>query len=70
MGQNVAVAGQVPHFGPFPLEKQQKGCQKEWITKFHQIRFSACQTISHHKKYSCGVLKWKEALGSVWWLNT
>jgi hypothetical protein len=29
MGQNGAVLGQIPHFGPLPLgENQQKGCQK------------------------------------------
>jgi len=35
-GQNRAVVGQVPHC-PFPLKNQQKGCQKGWKTKFHQI---------------------------------
>jgi hypothetical protein len=41
MGQNGAVVGQVPHFGPFPFKKSAKGCQKGWKTKFHQIRFPA-----------------------------
>ena len=48
MGQNGAVLGQIPLFGPSPLEKQHKGCQKGWKTKFHQIRFSAFQTTPYH----------------------
>ena len=33
-------------FWPISLrENQQKGCQKGWKTKFHQIRFSAYRTI-------------------------
>jgi len=48
---------------------QQKECQKKWKTKFHQIRFSACQTIPDHKR-STPVVRWKEALGRVWWLHT
>ena len=61
MGQNGAVVGQIPHFGPFHLERkhQQKGCQKRWNTKFHQIRFSASQTIPHHKR-SIPVVFWGE----------
>ena len=39
MGRNGAVVGQVPHFGPFPLKYQQKGCQKGWNTKFHHNPF-------------------------------
>ena len=70
-GANGAVVGQVPHFGPFPFKKnQRKGCQKGWKTKFHQIRFSACQTILDHKR-STPVVFWGEKRPWVeWWLNT
>jgi hypothetical protein len=45
---------------PISLEQnQQKGCQKGWKTKFHQIRFSASQTISRHK-WSTPVVFWGE----------
>jgi hypothetical protein len=47
--KNGAEVGQVTHFGPFPLEKSAKGVPKRVSTKFHQIRFSASQTIPHHK---------------------
>jgi hypothetical protein len=44
MGQNGAVVGQVPHFGPFPFEKSAKGGPK-WV----ENQVSACQTIPDHK---------------------
>ena len=69
IGRNRAIVGQVPHFGPFPLKNQQKEYQKVWKTKFHQIRFSACQTI-HHKSstpvvFWGGKRPWVECGGSI-----
>jgi len=47
-------------FWPIPLRRnQQKGRQKGWNTKFHQIRFSASQTIPNHKR-STPVVFWGE----------
>jgi hypothetical protein len=46
MRQNGAVVGQVPIL----FNKISKGGQKGWKTKFHQIRFSASQTIPYYKK--------------------
>ena len=59
MRQNVAVVGQVPHFGPFPEKNQQKGYQKGWKTKFHQIRFQHVKRFLIIKKVllSCFELK-------------
>ena len=47
-------------FWPISLWKnQQKGCQKGRNTKFNQIRFSASQTIHHHKR-NTPVVFWGE----------
>jgi hypothetical protein len=56
MGQNGAVVGQVPHFGPFPLEKISKRGGK---SVGNQVRLSACQTILHHIR-STPVVFWGE----------
>ena len=63
MGQNGAVLGQMPHFGPFwPIslrENQQKGCQKRWEISPHQIYFSKLRMVWYHKG-SPPVLFWDE----------
>ena len=47
-------------FWPISLTKnQQKGCRKGWNTKFHQIRFSASQTIPYYIR-STPVVFWVE----------
>jgi hypothetical protein len=40
MGQNGAVLGQIPQFGPFPFEKiRKKGCQKSGKSTFTKYTF-------------------------------
>ena len=41
MGQNGAVLGQTPHFGPFPLKKTAKGVPKRVENKVPPNLFSA-----------------------------
>jgi len=66
MGQNGAVLGEIPHFGPFPKEKQQKGCQNGWKTRFHQIWFSALQMTPYYVRSTCVVFsRFKKALVRV-----
>jgi hypothetical protein len=48
-GQNRAITGQVPHFGPFPLKKRKRGAKMG--RKPCSINpISSIQTISHHKR--------------------
>ena len=66
MRQNGAVVGQVPIL----FNKISKGGQKGWKTKFHQIRFSASQTIPYYKKITPVVIwgekrPWVERGGSM-----
>jgi hypothetical protein len=57
MGQNGAVVGQVPQFGPFPLKKSAKGVPKRWKINLHQIYFSNPRMIWYHKGSTPVVLR-------------
>jgi hypothetical protein len=59
MGQDGAVVGQVPHLGTFPWEKIRRRGAKKGGIEFYQIRFSASQTVHHHK-ISTLVVFWGE----------
>ena len=64
MGQNKAILGQIPHFGPLSLEKNSKRVENQvppnWV-------FSIPNDSSSCKKYSCRVSRWIEALVRVLW---
>ena len=49
MGQNGAVLGQIPHFGPFPFKKFSKRGAKKVEINLHQICFSNPRIIWYHK---------------------
>jgi hypothetical protein len=59
MGQNGAILGQVPHFGPFPLKKISIWGAKKAENQPHQIYFSNPRMIWYHKG-SPPVLFWDE----------
>ena len=72
MGQNGAVVGQVPHFGPFPLEKiSKRGTKKGGKPSSIKSGFQHVKRFLIIKEVllSCFEVK-EEALGRVWWLNT
>ena len=70
MGRNGAVVGQVPHFGPFPFNKfSKRGAKKGGKPSSAKSGFQRVKRFLIIKE-SCRVLRWKEALGRVWWLNT
>ena len=59
MGQNGAVNGQIPHFGPFPFKKISKRGAKKWKTNLHQIYFSNPRIV-WYQRGSPPVLFWDE----------
>ena len=51
MGQNGAVLGQIPQFGPFPFEKiRKKGCQKSGKSTFTKYTFQTLERFGIIKK--------------------
>ena len=62
MGQNGAVLGQIPHYGPFSAEKKTaKGVPKRVENQVQpNLVFSIPNDSSLCKKYFCRVLRWKK----------
>jgi hypothetical protein len=68
LGHNKAVLGQIPHFGPFPLEKiSTRGCQKGGNSTFTKYTFQTLGWFGIIKEVLLSYLGWKEALIGEWW---
>jgi len=71
MGQNGAVVGQVPHFGPFPLEKiSKRGTKKGGKPSSTKSSFQHPKRFLILKEVLLSHFEVKEALDLAWWLNT
>jgi len=70
MGQNGAAFGQLPHFGPFPLEKiSKRGAKKveNQPSTFTKYTFQTSRWFGIKKEVLPSCLGWKEALVGEWW---
>ena len=68
LGQNKAVLGQIPHFGPFPLEKiSTRGCQKGGNSTFTKYTFQTLGWFGIIKEFllSCFGIKGGPGWGVV-----
>ena len=70
MGWNGPVVGQIPHFGPFSLQKiSERGAKEVENQVPPNPVFSTPTNLESYKKHTYRVLGWKKGLVRVWWVR-